>query len=424
MGLIVVLECGLGIVISKKIYKCIFNPTAIFNIWWMIISFLSIFGISGLRVPRNSTYLYIFLSILFFNIGSYLIYFISSKKIMKNNLNKKLKLSIKNIKVKQLISLNIIYIIIIFPYTFKSINIIRENGFEYLRLLAFNESSEFINSTMIHALFQYIVSPFFLIVSILGIILSFKENRLNILLKISFLNSILEAITFGGRTPISRIIEFYIIIYMLIRLNNKVKIKIKKRFILILLIPIIYLTIKRGGSNFNFLNNFAVYYVGSFSLLDIYLSNSEFLFINNYLTGRVFLGGLINPIIAISSKLFNFDYKLYGGDYIITSMTAITQNIGDGIYMNAAPTWVYHLLRDLGIWGLIIYPIIFGFIVNFMYLVMLRKRNLFSIAMMAYLIYTMIKTTSGWMFLFISTWIGMIYLFYFIKGENLNESNT
>lgn len=425
MGILVIVGCLFFITLFNKIYKSIINPNTIFNLWWFIITFFSLFGFSGINVPSNLTYFYIFIGILFFNVGTYLNCIIMGKR--KRKLDKELSwnISIKNIKLNQIIIFNIICLIIMLPYTLKAISIIASSGFQYLRILAFNESNDFINSTLIHAVFQYIVNPFFLVVTILGVIFSLKQNRVHILLYLSFINAIVESITFGARTPISRIIEFYVIIYFLLKLNNKNNtIKIKKIFIVILIIPIIYLTLERGGIDFDFLNQFAIYYVGSFSLLDFYITNSTyFIFNEDFLTGRAFLGGLINPIIVILSVLYNFDYKLYGGDYIITSITSINQSIGNGIFMNAAPTWIFHLLKDLGFLGLIIYPLLFGFIVNHIYLRMIKRKDLLSIAIMSYLLYTIIKTTSGWMFLFIPTWMCIIFLIYFIK-RGKNESNS
>ena len=323
---------------------------------WFITSILSMFGFYGMYIPPKITYVYIAITLIAFQIFSFIFYKTKkNKKTIENAKKEKIDWKIMNIAI-------IICIIIMSYFAFIGLKIfITEGSFSNIRNAWLNR--EFVDNK-IQMLLTIAVIPLGMAVGIYSVIdyVENKKVRLSLILYICFLAEIIIATGARGKLVF---IAGIMIIAMLDKNKNNIKNLIKENkkliiFLLLILLIIVGITLQRNLSGKGFFYNIYAYFTGSIHLFGEYLkSPDEYLLTQqNCLYGQVLISGFLYPITFIL-QLFGIHIK--AGIYIINEVTQNFIPISDNTQINNNVTFLYSALRDFGVLGLIIYPAIISY---------------------------------------------------------------
>ena len=251
-----------------------------------------------------------------------------------------------------------------------------------------------------------------------------KKIKVSLILYFIFLLEIIFATATRGK-----IVYFagIIVIALLDKYENNLKGLIKENKKIIIFLAIMFLivfivTLQRNLSGGGFLYNIYAYFIGSIHLLGQYLKQPEtyLLTSQNYLYGQVLISGFVYPITFIM-RLFGM--KIMAGIYIVNEVTQKYIPVSNVTTMNNNVTFLYSALRDFGVLGLIIYPMILAFFLMKFYNKKEKEKTLYSKAMYDFFLINAIfllfdfkfsDPSTIWTFLF-------IYIFYKLTPNKIKE---
>lgn len=371
--------------ITKRKYKTVFKLNFFYTALWCFCGITSMYNRLNLLKPRLSIHIMIIISIILFNI----IYF--------SSIRKNIKVDFSHVDLDNKINKKIIYVINFVAILFISIHIISatkliiSNGFDlglirdevYVSITKNSNNYEQLITRVIPTGVFSVVSLIAAVYLVLG-----KKDYLYLAL----MDIVIGTITFGGRNFILNFILYYVSACSI--LNTKMKIKIKKRYVIIGILILWITTSIRTGSILGFMDNIIMYLSGSLSFLEYILSNPiEYGLNDGLMYGYMTFAFILEPIILVLKSLFGISAKV--PSYYFNNYVQNFVNISDtGISLyNNNTTMFFNFIKDFGIYGVYISVIfLVTFIVN-MEKKFYRNNNIRNLFYLIYL-YTIIFTSS------------------------------
>lgn len=406
--------------LTNILFGTILKVNMLFNISWCVFGGLSTLGLYGLYKPEYIIHLYVIVCIVIFNA----IYFIISKlKYIDKTKNKELIINSTIGKPNYLIIYLLNSICLIYSSFFipKAWMIINNYGYGALRTYAFKESSIYASTTEL-TVFQTVVFPIIIATSIiLAIDISLKRAK-KILIFITIINVLVYTFLFAGRMTLIQFMSFIFIALFILNRKSVLHLIMKnKKYIFfsgILFIIVNYLTSERTNSTSSIFEQIYFYLSAPF----IFFSNLNKMgfWENNLLYGKAIFGFILGPLDMFGVLLFNKQSN--SAAYIITSITADSQLIGDGITFNALTTMLFPFMMDFGKLGIIIGPAIFALLIAFVEYKYKVKYSLFWISLFIYIIYYIPFTVMNYYFLHSAT--GFVILFLLIFTQKITVRST
>lgn len=327
----------------------------IYTVLWFFVLFFSMNNNLGLLKPRIEIYLLVLVSAVIFNV----MYLFSYKKVKMG----KIDYSRFNINTKKIVLLNIIAYILFFPSIISAIKLIISSGLNLVLIrntiyVGITEStnagiSSIFLRTIPTAIFNFteIMSAYYLVK---------KENKKIVIM--GFVDLIVGTLIFGGRNFLLNYIIFYFFNYIN---NTDKKLKLKKRYILVLIIILFLVTSNRDVSNISFIQTIILYFAGSLSFLELILSNPLSYGLNVKHYGNLTFGFIVEPIVLLLKTLFRLDIKVPSYYFNVYAQKFV--NIGSSrisLYNNNTTFW-YPFMLDFGFKFAIVGAIIFFMIICF-----------------------------------------------------------
>lgn len=387
MVICIFLVTMLFMTINFILLKRLFNFISVFLILWCIVSVLSSFGFYGLYIPDQNAYMYILIVMVMFEISALLFLKLRTPSFAEN---KTFYLKWKKINVMSFLCL-----LGLFPYSMKGIMVALTEGFYRLRLSGF---SNLLYSTNEKLILMNIIQPVVLAITILSLIELIQNKKIRISMIISVMNCFLFILIFGGRWILLEFILLAgIILYdtysgNIIRLlkNNKLILVVMS----IVIISISSITLQRSvGGGDGLIYNVYIYFVGSVHLFGVYIKNplTYGLGADHLLYGKEFFAGFLEPIYLLAN-FRGLEWK--SGVETINEITQQFVFVSSDTIMNNNVTMIYAFLRDFGIWGLFLCPIVLGGVYSFLYKANIKTNNFlckglyyYSLSIMPFLLF-------------------------------------
>lgn len=150
--------------------------------------------------------------------------------------------------------------------------------------------------------------------------------------------------------------------------------KAVKAIAILLIVAMAYITEQRSlGHNAGILENVFFYLVGGITYFDQMLGQPETfgLFSGDYLLGWCTFGFIVNPVLIVASMVFRFDYV--GSDSMLSDAASLNLPFNDSLRGNGLCTSLYAFLRDFGMPGIVLGPLLFGMMVGLVWEKTFRK---------------------------------------------------
>lgn len=345
--------------------KKIFNYGSFYSYIWIVVGCLANSGFMNYYLPSTLVNMCICVSMFVFG----MVYAWKGQKC-STNINELLQVD-SSVRINLIYFCNIVVFIYILPIFFKALNVIRNQGFVYLRMIS-GTASEDLGITDVHnIILQSICFPIILASLFIGIVCFLMKTKKSInILVISLINLIIYCLANASRNGFVIVIVFSFFAYfkLLFPLHkNKLKRSGKSHKILLsaiiigLLYIIVYISRERSSSNLTGLENAYIYFIGGPSYLTQLLRH-----LGNYSINHTFLYGsatfgFIYNIIAMLGQIFGI--KIPISDFIINSLlTSNAYAISPTIKANAMYTVFFPFLMDWGYIGIIIGPFLLALI--------------------------------------------------------------
>ncbi|MCM3150854.1 oligosaccharide repeat unit polymerase [Priestia megaterium] len=402
---------------TKVLTHKYFKPNIIFTFIWSLSGLISKYYNLGLLQPRNEIYIYTFVMIITFNV----VYLLLVRKKLQNPLLGDINKAFVNKKInyKKIYLAIAISFILISPNMVNSVITLIHSGFSLDEVrksyVALTYSGDFVYVFLTNNV------PVAIITAIsLWAALDLLRGKKKILLP-AILMVLLGTITFGGRYLILNFIVFYVAGFIV--LKRSPSIKIKKKYILLTVVVLGYITFSRGVSETSFSDMFALYYSGSFSYLELMLSHPHSFGLNDNLHfGYLMLGFLFEPLVMILKLLFRFNIDVPSYYFNIYAQPFVNIGMNKFQLFNNNTSVIYTFLRDFGIFGLVIGP---SFIASLMALSenrYYRKGDLRSLVFLIYMYTVIFNSTMMYTLTSISSSLILLSLFVLSKEKGGSDN--
>lgn len=317
----------------------------IYTFIWATIGLISL--VHGMQIVEVSItiHLYIILSIIVFNF-IFLVFRKQNIKVSKFSA-KKFSYEVNyTLRYKMIIALNIIFIILIAPYTVAAIRHIMNYGFSTLRGTMYSMQSD-----IARIICRNIPSALFNVT-----VLFAADNLVNKrkeLLIIAIIDIIIYTITYAGRFMIFYFIIYYFASYIITK-NHNVRLKIKRRYYLLGILGLLAISSLRSSRSI--IESAVMYFVGPLSFLQYIIDNPASFGLKDGLTfGYLTFGFIFEPVMGFIKSLANINVHMPSYYFNIYAQPQSNIGISGHIYnYNNNTTMFYPFIRDFGIWGIII----------------------------------------------------------------------
>jgi oligosaccharide repeat unit polymerase len=392
-----------------------FNPVTIFNIWWGGFIFMSTRDLAGLRMPTERAYILILFALCTYSLGG--ISFLSPVK-RKLGSDKTVKHSSLPVKLKIFLYLQILFTVLLLFYASKAISILRNMDAGSFRALVFDEGGIFGSN---RKYFMYFILPSLYTNAFLCTSLVFKGAIKKRFLIVSLLNLILYSMITVGRVPIFIAImgfSFGLVYIMQIK-----KIKIKPTYIIAAAAPVVfiflmsifrknYMTAAKDPLTI-FAEYFVWYFTGAFTALDHFLDFVKPGEHYDYSYFRAVFAGIEEIFYPLSKRIFS-GYASVNDS--IHDFTKIYRSLGGAASRhNSHFTMLLAFMWDAGIYGVLIFPFIFGSIVSSVYNNFRIFHKTSTFASLLLLTYLSLMGIMRWELRYIWSWMTLFMIFFFSK---------
>jgi oligosaccharide repeat unit polymerase len=392
-----------------------FNPVTIFNIWWGAFIFISTRNLAGLRMPTERAYILILFAVCTYSIGG--ISFLSPEK---RKLDQKIIRSHSDlpVKLKIFIYFQILVTALLLFYTSRALSMLRNMDAGSFRALVFNESGIFGAN---RKYFMYFVLPSLYTNAFLCISLVFRGVLKKRYLIIALFNLILYSMVTVGRVPIFIAIMGFM--FGLVYIMQVRKIKIKPAYVLAAATPVIfiflmsvfrksYMTATKSPLTI-FAEYFIWYFTGPFTAFDHFLDFVRPGLEYHYSYFRAVYAGIEEIFYPISKRLFS-GYSSVNDN--IHDFTKIYRGLGGAAtHHNSHFTMLLAFMWDAGIYGVLIFPFIFGSIVSSVYNNFRKFHRTTTLAALLLLTYLSLMGIMRWELRYIWSWMTLFMIFFFAK---------
>jgi len=406
----------------------IINPVSFFISWWGLFVFVSGLDISGIRLPRNGTYLLIFLSMTMFSVGG--ITFLSS--ISDNSITGKKdgtrvrNLLDENIKIRFFLYFQLIVTVILMIFAKKGLNMLSSLDPGTYRYMVYTDYGIFQGHKV---LVNYILRPAVFagaLITMSGVITGLIPKKY---FGLAVLNMFIYSIVILGRSSIVMVIMCFFI--ALLYYASVHKIKFRKRYVMLILIPVIFLislSIFRksqyvsGKSGSDIIVDYFIWYLtGPFTALDYFLNtyregaDYDFSFFRMTLSG---LEDVIEPALRKVFPEFNQIFRKY------TEILGIYRDFGGpATHHNSHYTMLFTFFTDAGVAGVAFYSYLTGAVISAVYNSFRKKTDLFNLSALTLLTYLCMLGTTRWDFMFSWSWMTIAVIF-FVSRKFVFENRT
>ncbi len=393
---------------SWKVGKKAFNPGVIFEVYWTIISLLSIMRLFGLQNVDNTIYCIVFWGETFFFLGFLTAFY--NKKHFTFNIHRVNSHEISSKSMKIMFCFLFIALLII------DINVARL----MLRGIAFREIrniyiNEVLNTYFMAVLYKFLIAPLvfaFIVATIVDIIFTREINR-KWLLKATVL-TIMEFFAMGDRMLLFLWAIGFGVAYIYLRHSVSIEFK-KKLFKMILLVFFLMISVfwLRGVGA---IRNTYYYMTGELIFFQNRLSNisDHTIFVSSF-------QGLLRPFMGILEKIgvqWNLyemaDVFLYENQYQAFEIAKVRN---EPVYYNYFISCFGYFYKDLGYIGVFLYSYVWGYISTHIYKKSIGR--LFDAYYLGFYIIIVLGITLGMMnFSFVEvtySWGLIFYLIVFCK---------
>lgn len=381
--------CSLALMLRKRRRPFI---SLLFVIIWSLTLSFSCLGLYGLNPPNNYVVFMGALSIIIFTVFG-ILFSMSPKNEGCQSLTSSSKQSkplTKNFLILILTGASYLYI---FPFLVKSIRLIIDYGWSYMR---YATSLNTYASTAQLMIMQYLVQSIFVITILLTCIDAFNKKVYVPSIIISLFDVVFYTLLFGGRY-----IMFYLLIFIVSLLwlgsNGKFRSIFKKNKIamsLVLIVVVLMVLLTTVRSSNVFLKSLYVYFCGSYSYLSYLIDNS--IITNFYFCGLTQFGFIYN--FAYTALTFTFGIPYLGTNHIISQATSEMVNIGGDITYNSLGTFLESCICDYGLYFAPLGVIIFAFFLNYFETYYFKKRNSLSLSIYLLLIFNAVNSVFSYSF--------------------------
>jgi len=386
------------IVIQFLIWKRIsgkwLNHLSVINLLWLSMTGLSKLRPWGLYLPSQTTYAYVYLMLLTFNLTSFILF-----KKRKDNP----RIASNEIKIKDnyLLLETALFSAAILAYNVpKFWHMFLMGGFTSLRsnYLAGDEGELHVGVFITWFVSSLIMSG--TVLSIVQILKTRGKKRIAIVtLMVNFANALMYVIITGGRFIF---VMFLMAIGIELWLHNKghigVLIKKYKSLVILLVISLFVVqsvTAERSLNNMGIIGNLYVYFYATINLFDHFISPGGDAHLHELMYGQNLIGGFTTPFIVISNKYFQTDYEIPLA--VIQSSTCEFTYVSPKFWMNNNCTFLYGALRDFGVIGIVIYAFIWAFLLNWAYKMSQGKKYILGESMYVYCLVVSVLLLFEWM---------------------------
>lgn len=390
--------------------KCgsLINPVSYFNIWWGSFLFISSINLVGIRTPRIETYWMFLLALSAYSIGSItLLENHNTKKMMSPGCFKHYDYLSENKILKIFLYLQIITFIILLFFFKKSLNMLTSLDPGTYRYLVYTDEGVFQGHKI---LLNYYLRPAVFIttfITLAGVFYGIIKKRFFIL---AVVNIFLYSMVILGRSAIILIVFCSIIGFLYMYDTNLIK--LKKRYLVILIIPIIFvitLSIFRKSyasakSATDILYDYFIWYLTApFTAFDFFLHNFKTSVDYDFSICRSFFGGIEEFLEPFIRKVYpNFNQINNSSHEMIGQFRDLG---GIATHHNSHYTMLFTFYRDAGLYGILIYSYIFGVSSTVAYNSFRKNPSVFNIIILILLTYLSIMSTTRWEFMYSWTWL-------------------
>lgn len=402
-------------ILSARIYKYVLNPVSLYSTVWLLFAFLSLQGIWGMYIPSLRSIFYILVGTLCFCLTSFITYLLYKNKNL-SEVESSVSSSKHNFSI--LILVNVLGIIWLLPFVSKTIPILMTGDWALVRIYYLNANTiNVIFSTKQALICQWIIFPIFYVTTIISAYLVAQKKGSFFLSLISIVGIVMIVLATAGRNALFKCLLFYILAFLM---NSKfikdifLKIKESRFYIKVLVFcgaaAIIFISSQRSLSNeTSALQNVFFYFTSPIIYFSHIIDNPNQYALNEPLFGRATFGFISTPVEIGYSMVSGQDYS--GADNIVTSYVNQYINFSPTIKGNAVSTSLYPFMKDFGLFGLILGPCIYGFIVSRIYVN--QHKNAFWSCLSLYMLYTVFFSEWQYELLFPQSFsiIALLYVF-------------
>ena len=370
------------LIISRCLYSTANNPVSYYVIPWLAATLLAASGLYGIYRPKDGTIALIIIGMCSFFVGCLTIKVIiggwrgDAHPLMRNACQGKTAGGIFTIQAfelprgarRTLIILGIVALAFELYLAARSIPLLLSGStLEYIKFQYSNELGSTLYATRELLVFQWIALPVIYVAMVM-----FSCGLLNKridwpFLWISLAGCALYVVVAGGRMILFNFICFVILAVILSPLQKRLSDRLRalpgvaKLLLIVAVIGIVLITSVRSlGGGTSVLENAFFYFAGPITYFDEMLQDPQRFGLDGsgLLYGTATFGFIANPIEIMASVIFHFDYV--GSDSIVTEAAAAYLPFSNSLVGNAVCTSLYPFMRDFGIAGVAIGPILFG----------------------------------------------------------------
>ena len=395
--------------------KNAFNPACLFNFVWLLILVFRSMNLYGLYDYSEETIDFFVIGIILFNFG-----------VAACSLTSKPKKGVQK-------TMNFMF----YLFTFITIALLSYTSINSALLLAKGQSissirywlrDEILNNDFVSVLYNYFCYPMtFLIVHICIYRLFVKKHKIRYLLLAGFV-VVASVLTEGGRFILLYVGIDVIMMTLITKrykmLDNKMKRKMKPIIaisVFTMIAGFIYITVARNADIFK---TIYTYMCGCVNFFDAKISR----FNGDYYYGLVSLHGFIRPIftllrsIGIISSLPTF---LEGAGNVLLDVEKFTF-ISPEVQYNGFITNFYAFYVDGGLFGIVLFSLIYGFACQKIFRKMSANKDEFSIVLYLFIAQALASSMLKFQFVAFNYSLGLVYfLFSYIPiGKSKHHETT
>lgn len=369
------------------------NHVSVINLLWLLMTGLSKLRPWGVYLPSETTYSYVYLMLLTFNLTSLLF----KKRRTYTNISH----NSKRIKNKYLLLELSLFAAAVLAYNLpKFWHMFLAGGFASLRsnYLAGDEGELHVGIFI-----TWFISSIIMASTVLSIVQILKTNgskRIAVMvLIVNFVNVLMYVVITGGRFVF---VMFLMVLAIELWLHNNGDIgKIIKRYkklailLVVCLVVVQTVTAERSINNMGFFGNLYVYFFAPINLLDHYISFGDASHLDKLMYGENLIGGFTTPFIVISNKFFNTNYEIPLA--VIQNTTSEFFYVSPQFWMNNNCTFLYGALRDFGVAGIIIYAFVWAYLLNWAFKKSQSRNNILGESLYVYFLMVSVLLLIEWM---------------------------
>jgi oligosaccharide repeat unit polymerase len=428
MAIFVSLVCLFFIILITFFDKRIYNPFILFNAWWGITILISSLGLFDIFTPSAKTYSVMLIAILSFNFSVIFMLYTSkkgrvdSKKVKGFEIESKYLLNHNSNFIKLLMFTHSIIFFILVLRSIKAIKLLL-SGLSYSAIRYNYFKLDTIMSGYDHIINNLFVIPI-LTFSMIFVSLQYFQSKYN---KIIMFSTIVCIILFvfssGGRSILITFGIIFITSYLInkkdsypINLSKKILMQMLLLFILFSLLYVSLRRLETGGGINEVLSTVVRYFSASYLYYEnmiVFVKKDEVL-----LYGMAFFGGIIDFFIFIF-RFLGLDINPISSYISEYNQLYITVNSEGAIY-NAFPTMIYTFFYDFGYLGIILGPLLFGYLSFIIYNRMILTNDFGYKGIYIMIVILIYESPMRWIGTSPHTWI-VIFLFIILVKTNRNK---